>query len=386
LVHQQCGQLHRKNHGSREDLELHWSGIDSPWNITEGPDGALWFTNTNNNSIGPITTTGAVSNYTRASVQDPTAITEGPGGALWFTNNGGNGSPGSIGRISTSGVISNYTSSNIEEPTGIALGSEGALWFTNRAANTIGRITTAGQITDFTGTGIDQPFGIASGPDGALWFTNNGNNSIGRITTSGSVTNFTGSIVHPEAITSGSDGALWFTSNPGTSIGRITIGGIISSYTGAGVHDEWGIAAGPDGALWFTNQNADARAYSIGRITTVPVLTVSPGSGVPGMAVTVNGGGYQQGEQVNVTYKTGLSSPSSASICSTTASFERHLQLCRRHPPTFAGANGAHRITASGMTSRATAKTIFTLTLLRRAHPMMGLVLGVSKVEGSASQ
>jgi virginiamycin B lyase len=32
--------------------------IDGPRGITAGPDGALWFTNNGNNSIGRITTTG----------------------------------------------------------------------------------------------------------------------------------------------------------------------------------------------------------------------------------------------------------------------------------------------------------------------------------------
>ena len=31
-----------------------------------GPDGAIWFTNSANNSIGRITTTGAVSSFTAA--------------------------------------------------------------------------------------------------------------------------------------------------------------------------------------------------------------------------------------------------------------------------------------------------------------------------------
>ena len=52
--------------------------------IASGPDGALWFTNPGNNSIGRITTTGAVSNYTDPSISDPLRIVAGPDGALWF--------------------------------------------------------------------------------------------------------------------------------------------------------------------------------------------------------------------------------------------------------------------------------------------------------------
>src|ERR1700685_1199140 len=45
--------------------------ISSPIGIAAGPDGALWFTNAGNGSIGRITTTGAVSNFAGAGISDP---------------------------------------------------------------------------------------------------------------------------------------------------------------------------------------------------------------------------------------------------------------------------------------------------------------------------
>ena len=88
------------------------TGIGSPAEIAAGPDGALWFTNSNNNSIGRITTTGAVTNFTGTGVSTPNGITAGPDGALWFTNIGNN----SIGRITTTGAVTNYTDPTIGEP------------------------------------------------------------------------------------------------------------------------------------------------------------------------------------------------------------------------------------------------------------------------------
>jgi streptogramin lyase len=54
------------------DFDLGWmivalptgTGIVGATGITSGPDGALWFTNAGNNSIGRITTSGKVTNYT----------------------------------------------------------------------------------------------------------------------------------------------------------------------------------------------------------------------------------------------------------------------------------------------------------------------------------
>jgi virginiamycin B lyase len=73
------------------------SGISRPLGIAVGSDGALWFTNYANNSIGRITTSGLVRNYTAATVDGPFDIAGGPDSALWFTNRAGN----SIGRITS---------------------------------------------------------------------------------------------------------------------------------------------------------------------------------------------------------------------------------------------------------------------------------------------
>jgi streptogramin lyase len=250
--------------------------ISQPTGITAGPDGALWFVQ-NNNSIGRITTSGSVSNFTDPSIFAPSGITVGPDGALWFTN----GSAASIGRITTDGTVTSYTDPSIFTPTGITAGPDGALWFANRSSNSIGRITTAGIVTTYTDPSIGGPGGITAGPDGALWFSN-GNNSIGRITTAGSVTNYTDpSIFRPSGITTGDDGALWFTNQNNNSIGRITTSGSVTNYTDPSIFIPVGITAGPDGALWFTN----AGNSSIGRITVpspTPPLAPTVGSAVSG--------------------------------------------------------------------------------------------------------
>ena len=75
------------------------SGIDDPVGIVSGPDGALWFTNDpltgpdpvptcDGGSIGRITTDGLVSNFSDSSVICPGEIADGPDGALWFTDSG----------------------------------------------------------------------------------------------------------------------------------------------------------------------------------------------------------------------------------------------------------------------------------------------------------
>ncbi len=252
------------------------TGIEDPLSITTGPDGALWFTNELSNSVGRITTTGVVSNYTGNGVASPVGITVGADGALWFTNQN-DGGPGSIGRITTSGMVSNYPGSGIDEPTEIVSGPDGALWFINEFDNTIGRISADGQITYFSSPYIQGAQDIVSGPGGTLWFTNYGNNSIAQITTSGAVTDYTGTgIVRPGSIAVGPDGALWFVNQGSDSIGRITTAGVVSDYTGPGTDGAAEITTGPDGALWFTNPGDN----SIGRITTSGAVSEYTGAGI----------------------------------------------------------------------------------------------------------
>ena len=146
--------------------------------ITSSSDGALWFTNSGNDSIGRITTSGVATDYKGPGINFPDGIASGSDGALWFINR----DSASIGRITTSGVVTDYTSPSIDYPYSISAGPDGALWFTNDPGRSIGRITTSGFISNYTGSGISSPSGIAPGPDGAMWFTNYGNNTIGRIT------------------------------------------------------------------------------------------------------------------------------------------------------------------------------------------------------------
>jgi virginiamycin B lyase len=240
--------------------------VAQPGGIAAGPDGALWFTNQNggasgeSGSIGRITTAGAITDFTGPGISDPRAIAAGPDGAMWFTNSAGGRDP-SIGRISMSGAVTDYSTGPDAPTGGIVAGPDGDLWFTS--GSSIGRMTTAGVVTMYTDPGVAAAAGIAVGPDGALWFTNqtggSGPGSIGRISTAGVVTIYTDpAIVNPNGITAGPDGALWFTDQSGTSIGRITTAGIVTQYPGACSGGPQGIAAGPDGALWCTNTNGDA--------------------------------------------------------------------------------------------------------------------------------
>jgi uncharacterized protein (TIGR03437 family) len=250
------------------------TSASSPAGITAGPDGNLWFTESDSNRIATITTSGAITEFAVSTPNaQPWDITVGPDGNLWFTEISAN----QIGRITTSGVITEYpiptppTPGIPPRPNHITSGPDGNLWFTEPNAGKIGTITPTGLITEYR-AGVTYPTGITAGPDGNLWFT--GGADIGQISPSGGVTLFPPVIgirvdyLGLNAIVKGSDGNLWATG--GGIVWRINTGGMASSYflPADFAPPVAALAVGADGNLWFTSAS-----NQIGRLTAAGVFT-----------------------------------------------------------------------------------------------------------------
>jgi virginiamycin B lyase len=231
--------------------------------ITAGPDGALWLTDSYNDEILRLGVRGRYRRFPLGADGTLGGIVSGPDKALWATENFG--TDADVVRITTQGAVTSYsTTGNLLD---IASGSDGALWFTDFDNGRIGRITTAGKITWYS-KGLSsgaKPESIAPGPDGALWFTDE-IGRIGRITTHGQITEYSGGITQPERpqdLVAGPDGAMWFTefdfSYAGDAkIGRITMQGGITEYSKINpVSGPTGIAKGLKGDLWFVETNTN---------------------------------------------------------------------------------------------------------------------------------
>jgi virginiamycin B lyase len=162
---------------------------DGPIAIAPGPfgeGGAVWYVTSEGDHVGFQGLTSGTAGETTVTTagSKPGAITEGSDGAAWFTET----ATKKIGRIpSLFATITEYETG--AEVAGIAAGSDGALWFTEPGSKTspsaIGRMSTAGVLTDVlaTPTTESKPEGITAGPDGALWFTEQQANKIGRVAT-----------------------------------------------------------------------------------------------------------------------------------------------------------------------------------------------------------
>ena len=204
--------------GASEGAPVVFPVASGPNHLTAGPDGNVWFTNANADSVGRITPQGTVTSFadpggmlgemrsiTAASGPSEhlvwvastdttvagrgdqiTSIVATPGGPLpvgsmtryttptsgignlvvfgsniWFTSEQG------IGRMQiTDGIVDVFPVPG--EATSLALGQDANLWFTN---GNVGRMSpSTGQVTTFARpTNLDRVTSIINGPDGQLW-------------------------------------------------------------------------------------------------------------------------------------------------------------------------------------------------------------------------
>ena len=111
--------------------------IFSPGEITKGPDGNLWFTVAGQNDptsaniptglIGKITPAGAVTEYVLPAGTQPFQIGAGPDGNLWFMDSQNN----EIGRITPNGQVGLFATGQQNYGFGnIVTGPDGRIWFT----------------------------------------------------------------------------------------------------------------------------------------------------------------------------------------------------------------------------------------------------------------
>jgi len=231
-------------------------GHSRPQTLAEGPDGALWFTDTYANAIGRISPAGKLKQFKLTPGSQPYGITTGPDGALWFTEEGFN----KIGRITTTGKVTEFQLKTAPAaPQQIVVGPDHALWFTEYVSNKIGRITTKGAIREFQLPKSSGPAGIAVGKDGAIWFTEYAANKIGRITTAGKITQLKLAYNNegPDGIVALPNGTLAYVTYNDSSVGVIADGKISETEIQNGGRNPNALTVGPGGQLFVTEYTAN---------------------------------------------------------------------------------------------------------------------------------
>jgi virginiamycin B lyase len=224
-----------------------------PNDMTIGPDGATWVTDSSLGRIWRIGTNGRIRHHDLG--QMPGAITVAYG-SMWVADSGGD----AIHRVETDGSSVRYALDEASFPSSIALGPDGALWFTEGRDDEIGRITASGDITEYP-LPSSQTFSgdIVAGPDGALWFSESGAGKLGRITTAGEITEYDvpGDDPLPGPIVAGPDGALYLSEINDNVISRVTTDGVFTDEyelprENAGA---FAMVEGADGALYVSEHS-----------------------------------------------------------------------------------------------------------------------------------
>ena len=205
------------------------------WGIAPGPGGSIWFTEQSSNAIGELTSSGVLHEYPipvtgvvagqKLTTSDPFGITEGPDGAMWFTM----ALAHEIGHVTTTGQMSFFPLPSGDIGADLVSGPDHALWIAiDGTVGGVGRMSATGRkFKLFSPPGHAFPTGIALGPDGNLWYADSSATAgaIGTVTPSGKV-----AVIHagirstsqPTAITVGPDGRMWFTLVKSNQIGAIT--------------------------------------------------------------------------------------------------------------------------------------------------------------------
>lgn len=254
-----------------------------PIGISNGPDGALWFTERGWGILGRITTDGTITypQY-RLKVQGdgpswhPQNVTTGPDGNLWATagtlrtyRQESQGVPdryGSIRSMTPSGevVVVTHLPTMFSDARGIVVGPDNNIWFAERRG-AIGQMKSDGMLlNEFSLKKGNAAYTIVVGPDQNLWFGETFNNIIGRMSTKGKIKYFTlPKNAGPAGLVAGPDGNLYGSEFLGAKVAQITTSGVVTA--------EWPLskAASPKGITIGSDGNLYVAEFYIGKIARV---------------------------------------------------------------------------------------------------------------------
>jgi len=197
----------------------------------------------------------------------PYLITWGFSGDLWFTEPEYN----KVAKITSAGVITEFDVPTAGGyPLGIGTIGGADAWFTEYLGNKIGHVTSAGVFTEYTiPTPNSGPWGLIPGPTGGNWFVENAGNKIGFISSTGAITEYpiptpnSGPVgIDWTTIGAGSD-KLWFTESNAGKVASISFNtGVITEYPVPGGSGLGRISSEYDGfeflqAMYFVESGAD---------------------------------------------------------------------------------------------------------------------------------
>jgi streptogramin lyase len=186
--------------------------------LTTAPDGKLWYTR--GTLVGRITPGVPMPQFeefpTSLTSAQLVGIAAGPDGAVWFVD----AQQGTLGRVTPEGAVTLFPAPLLQGATDLVRGPDGNLWFSGAAG--VGRVGLDGAVTLVPGTEGDDPEAIAVSPAGDVWAT--GSDALLQIGPTGTVTRHRGDVIDhgPDDIAAGPDGYMWFTADDQDRLGKIS--------------------------------------------------------------------------------------------------------------------------------------------------------------------
>ena len=261
----------------------------SPYLITWGFSGDLWFTEPEFNKVAKVTAAGVITEYDVPTGGGyPLGITTngGAGNDAWFTEYFGN----KIGHVTSAGVFTEYTIPTPNSgPWGIIVGPAGGVWFTEYNANKIGFISNSGVITEHPiPTPNSGPVGIDWTTIGAgidkLWFTESNAGQVASI-------NFNTAVITEFPVPGGPglgristefDGfdflqAMWFIEANANKVASFAFDGTVTEYNLQGAPSPFDVNYAFDGNGYAPEPSANliARINPLGAILEFQVPTAN---------------------------------------------------------------------------------------------------------------
>ncbi|MDI1317097.1 T9SS type A sorting domain-containing protein [Flavobacterium sp.] len=315
--------------------------FSSPKGLDVDASGNVYVADAGNNRIRKISNSGTVTTFAGSGVagyldaqgisarfNNPTSVAVTNAGALYVSDTSNN----RIRAIATSGMVTTFagsgasgmvngqgTSAQFNAPRALAVDASGIVCVVDYSNNRIRKITDTGLVSTLSGTGVfgavngagtsasfKYPEGIALDASGDAFVADVTNNCIRKITASGDTSTFSGSAVRglengqegamalfngPVAVAVTSTGITYVIDDFNSCIRKITATGIVSTFAG---NSATGYADGTGTVAYFNNPKgiavdaagtiyvADTFNNRIRKITSSGVVTTIAGDGTAG--------------------------------------------------------------------------------------------------------
>jgi virginiamycin B lyase len=234
-----------------------------PHDPAVAPDGSLWYTGMNSNTLGVLDPkTGKIKEYRlKTPGSGPHGLAADADGNIWFTAN----YKGYIGKLDPrTGEVTEFPIPDPEagDPHTPVFDQKGTLWFTVQAGGFVGRLDPrSGSITlKRPPTQGARPYGIAVNSKGVPFFCEFGTNKIARIDPATlEITEYTlPKGARPRRLVISSDDIIYYTDYARGYLGRLDPGtGKVEERASPGGprSGPYGMALTPDGAVWYSETN-----------------------------------------------------------------------------------------------------------------------------------